>query len=76
MTDHELLLAAIVAGKARWGQFMSDHKTGDIVIGKHAFNSQLDNSGLPHVSDACCAALRRAMNPNAEVKQTFPKGRY
>jgi len=75
-SDHELLLSAICAGKARWQLFASDFKTGDIIIGQLAFNTQLDADGLPHVSDACCYALRRVMNPNSEVKQVSPKGRW
>jgi hypothetical protein len=76
MTDHELLLAAIVAGKVEWIQFLSTAKTGELRFGDVGFISHINDDGLPSLSDACLIALRRVMNPNAEVKQAFPKGRW
>jgi hypothetical protein len=75
-TDHELLLAAIVAGKAKWCDFISASKCGDLWIGQVAFVTFIGDDGLPIMSPACVDALRRVMNPNAEVKQAFPKGRW
>lgn len=59
--DHALFAAAMVAGKVRWERFASSDVSGDIVFDAMRYATQLDEFGVPKLTDSLRAALKAAL---------------
>ena len=75
MTDAQILLAAIIAGVARWRETDRSDRTGQIIIG-HAFeclrfNVVLKHSGTPELSHDCREALIQATVKTGVVAEVW-----
>lgn len=56
--DHALLLAAIVAGRARWTPYQHNPTLGEVSVGGFSHLSRLDDFGCPVLTPLLREALR------------------